>query len=92
MGDLFHLCSDLNKSCKRSASVGKVALVIFQNKQSFTLSEWGTFLHDPSKKFTDFNEIRREIEAETDRETGSNKGISRRPINLQVHSPHGEFD
>jgi len=50
--------------------------------------EWGTFLHDPKRTFTDFNEIRKEIEAETDRETGSNKGISRRPINLQVHSPH----
>lgn len=29
-----------------------------------------------------------EIEAETDRITGSNKGISNIPINLRVHSPH----
>ena len=53
------------------------------------LSEWGEFLHQKGKKFTDFDEIRREIEAETDRMTGSNKGISDIPINLRVFSPHG---
>ena len=38
--------------------------------------EWGEFLHLPGKKFFDFDEIRREIIRETDRVTGSNKGIS----------------
>lgn len=33
--------------------------------------------------------VRKEIEAETDRVTGSNKGISNIPINLRVYSPHG---
>lgn len=37
----------------------------------------------------DFDEVRSEIEAETDRITGSNKGISPVPINLRVFSPHG---
>lgn len=32
-----------------------------------------------------------EIEAETDRVTGSNKGISPVPISLRVYSPHGEY-
>ena len=32
--------------------------------------------------------VRTEIEAETDRATGSNKGISSAPINLCVYSPH----
>merc|ERR1712223_659323 len=41
-----------------------------------------------AKKFMSFTEIRQEIEAETDRVTGSNKGISNLPINLRVHSPH----
>uniref|UniRef100_H2YZS2 dynamin GTPase n=1 Tax=Ciona savignyi TaxID=51511 RepID=H2YZS2_CIOSA len=50
--------------------------------------EWGEFLHCKGKKFTDFAEIRQEIEEETDRMTGSNKGISAIPINLRVHSPH----
>jgi dynamin 1-like protein len=49
--------------------------------------EWGEFLHKPGKEFTSFDEIRAEIEAETDRLTGSNKGISNKPINLKVFSP-----
>ncbi|CAL8138750.1 unnamed protein product [Orchesella dallaii] len=52
------------------------------------VAEWGEFLHCKGKKFMDFNEIRQEIEAETDRATGSNKGISNLPINLRVYSPH----
>ena len=49
--------------------------------------EWGEFLHCKGRKFTNFEEIRAEIEAETDRATGQNKGISPIPINLRVHSP-----
>ncbi|XP_069465254.1 dynamin-1 isoform X4 [Ambystoma mexicanum] len=51
-------------------------------------TEYGEFLHCKGKKFTDFEEIRQEIEAETDRVTGSNKGISPVPINLRVYSPN----
>ncbi|XP_061460019.1 dynamin-1 isoform X6 [Rhineura floridana] len=51
-------------------------------------TEHGEFLHCKGKKFTDFDEIRQEIESETDRATGSNKGISPIPINLRVYSPH----
>ncbi|XP_041032950.1 dynamin-3 isoform X9 [Carcharodon carcharias] len=51
-------------------------------------TEHAEFLHCKGKKFTDFDEVRQEIEAETDRVTGSNKGISSIPINLRVHSPH----
>ncbi|XP_022175369.1 dynamin isoform X1 [Myzus persicae] len=50
--------------------------------------EYGEFLHCKGKKFSDFDEIRREIENETDRMTGSNKGISNIPINLRVYSPN----
>ncbi|XP_027849214.2 dynamin-like isoform X4 [Aphis gossypii] len=50
--------------------------------------EYGEFLHCKGKKFADFDEIRREIESETDRMTGSNKGISNIPINLRVYSPN----
>uniref|UniRef100_A0A674GWI4 Dynamin-1 n=1 Tax=Taeniopygia guttata TaxID=59729 RepID=A0A674GWI4_TAEGU len=53
-------------------------------------TEYGEFLHCKGKKFTDFEEVRLEIEAETDRVTGSNKGISPVPINLRVYSPHGQ--
>uniref|UniRef100_A0A8C1UZG5 dynamin GTPase n=1 Tax=Cyprinus carpio TaxID=7962 RepID=A0A8C1UZG5_CYPCA len=51
-------------------------------------AEWAEFLHCKGKKFTDFDEVRQEIEAETDRVTGANKGISPIPINLRVYSPH----
>ena len=42
--------------------------------------------------FTDFNMVRKEIEDETDRVTGANKGISNIPINLRVYSPHGKSE
>uniref|UniRef100_A0A3P8YBT7 dynamin GTPase n=1 Tax=Esox lucius TaxID=8010 RepID=A0A3P8YBT7_ESOLU len=51
-------------------------------------TEYAEFLHCKGKKFTDFDEVRAEIEAETDRITGQNKGISPVPINLRVYSPH----
>ncbi|KAG6381798.1 Dynamin central region-domain-containing protein [Boletus reticuloceps] len=50
-------------------------------------TEWGQFLHI-DKRFTDFNEIRREIEQETYRVAGQNKGISRLPISLRIYSPN----
>ncbi|XP_073717326.1 dynamin-1a isoform X4 [Misgurnus anguillicaudatus] len=60
--------------------------LILQLVQSPT--EYAEFLHCKGKKFTDFDEVRQEIEAETDRITGQNKGISPVPINLRVYSPH----
>ncbi|THD18669.1 Dynamin-1 [Fasciola hepatica] len=54
-------------------------------------SEYAEFLHLKNKQFTNFDEVRKEIEAETDRITGVNKGISNLPINLRVYSPNGEL-
>ncbi|PCH36453.1 hypothetical protein WOLCODRAFT_140459 [Wolfiporia cocos MD-104 SS10] len=51
-----------------------------------TYTEWGQFLHI-DKRFTDFDEIRREIEQETFRVAGQNKGISKLPIHLRIYSP-----
>ncbi|RVE75602.1 hypothetical protein OJAV_G00000230 [Oryzias javanicus] len=51
-------------------------------------TEHAEFLHCKGRKFVDFEEVRMEIEAETDRVTGSNKGISPIPINLRVYSPN----
>lgn len=50
--------------------------------------EWGKFLHTKNKLYTNFDEIRHEIEAETDRVSGINKGISDDPIHLKIFSPH----
>ncbi|CAJ1055025.1 dynamin-1-like protein isoform X2 [Xyrichtys novacula] len=38
--------------------------------------------------YTDFDEIRQEIENETERISGNNKGISDEPIHLKIFSPH----
>jgi len=51
-------------------------------------TEYGEFLHCKGQKFMDFPAIMKEIEDETDRVTGGNKGISNLPINLRVYSPH----
>ncbi|KAF8997828.1 dynamin protein dnm1 [Cyathus striatus] len=50
-------------------------------------SEWAQFLHI-DKRFTDFNEIRKEIEQETFRVAGQNKGVSKLPISLRIYSPN----
>eukprot|EP00049_Salpingoeca_infusionum_P025257 m.18397 g.18397 ORF g.18397 m.18397 type:complete len:829 (-) comp7819_c0_seq1:334-2820(-) len=49
--------------------------------------EYGEFLHCRGHKFTNFDDIRQEIEDETERSCPG-KGISSHPINLRVHSPH----
>jgi dynamin 1-like protein len=49
--------------------------------------EWGEFLHLPGKKYYDFSDIRKEIAEETNRLTGSNKGVDHTPINLKIYSP-----
>ncbi|KAL6858548.1 dynamin-like protein [Trichoderma novae-zelandiae] len=51
-------------------------------------SEWAEFHHLPSRRFNDFIDVKREIENETARVAGTNKGINRQPINLKIYSPH----
>ncbi|KAK1264101.1 Dynamin-related protein 3A [Acorus gramineus] len=50
--------------------------------------EWGEFLHLPGKMITDFQKIREEIQSETDREAGGNKGVSDKQIRLKIFSPN----
>jgi replication fork clamp-binding protein CrfC len=52
------------------------------------VEEWGVFGHRPDVKFTDFRQIRDEITRETDRLTGTNKGVSTIPISLKIYSPN----
>jgi hypothetical protein len=54
-------------------------------------AEYAEFLHKKGQKYVDFEAVRKEIEDETDRVTGVNKGISPVPINLRVFSPNGLF-
>lgn len=50
------------------------------------MDDWGVFLHTKNKIYKDFDEIRKEIEEETDRKAGANKGICPEPINLKIYS------
>lgn len=49
-------------------------------------SDWAVFEHKPNQIFSDFEKVRQEVEDETYRVTGSNKGISTIPINLKIYS------
>ncbi|XP_059061851.1 dynamin-1-like protein isoform X3 [Achroia grisella] len=53
---------------------------------TINLEEWGKFLHTKEKVYTDFDTIRQEIERETDRMAGNNKGICPEPISLKIFS------
>ena len=50
--------------------------------------EWGEFLHQKGKVYTDFEAIRQEIDAETHRSCGGGVSVSPNPINLHVTSPN----
>ena len=50
------------------------------------LEEWGKFLHTKDKVYTDADAIRREIDAETERMAGDDKGICPEPISLKYFS------
>lgn len=80
---LSHLSDD--SSANRSDSESHTSTL---NQSYSGDGEWGEFLHIPGRKFYDFRDIRREIEAETNRIAGGNKGINRLPINLKIFSPH----
>jgi len=55
-------------------------------KGTIDLEEWAEFLHSKDKIFTDWDEVRKEIENETDRMAGANKGICPEPISLRFYS------
>ncbi|CAJ0958070.1 unnamed protein product, partial [Mesorhabditis belari] len=51
-------------------------------------TEFARFQHKEDKIFTDFDQVRKEIDDETMRITNGSKNISSTPITLEVHSPH----
>ncbi|CAK8685580.1 unnamed protein product [Clavelina lepadiformis] len=50
--------------------------------------EWVKFLHTKDKIYYDFEKVKLEIERETERLSGVNKGICPDPIHLKIFSPH----
>ncbi|KAJ8444708.1 hypothetical protein Cgig2_030382 [Carnegiea gigantea] len=62
--------------------------------------EWAEFMHLPRRRIADFGmkfifdllaNVRKEIQDETDRETGRTKAISSVPIHLSIYSPNGNW-
>ncbi|KAL8434154.1 hypothetical protein ACSSS7_003336 [Eimeria intestinalis] len=70
-----------------SARLLRLLLVQLQHTPG-TSEEWGEFSHSPGHRFTDFSQIRREIERETERVIGRSKNVSPIPICLKISSPH----
>ncbi|KAK9207791.1 hypothetical protein WN944_000138 [Citrus x changshan-huyou] len=50
--------------------------------------EWAEFRHLPGKRFFDFTKVCQEIMAETNKEAGSNRGVSEKQIGLKISSPN----
>lgn len=73
--------------CTRRPLVLQLIQLVRRPDDKSEVMEWGEFLHTPGKRFTDFSLIRKEILAETERELGSNKGISDKQIRLKIFSP-----
>ncbi|XP_069183294.1 dynamin-1-like protein isoform X10 [Procambarus clarkii] len=57
-----------------------------QEAGTLELNEWAQFLHIKDKIFTNFDEVREEIDSETARIAGRNKGICNEPIRLRIFS------
>ncbi|KAF9685938.1 hypothetical protein SADUNF_Sadunf03G0106500 [Salix dunnii] len=71
-----------------SGIVTRRPLVLQLHKIDEGSREYAEFLHLPRKRFTDFAAVRREIQDETDRETGRTRQISSVPIHLSIYSPN----
>ncbi|CAN1173769.1 Phragmoplastin DRP1E [Linum perenne] len=52
------------------------------------VDDYAEFLHLPKKRFTDFSMVRKEIQVETDKMTGTGRQISPSPIHLTIYSPN----
>lgn len=61
-------------------------MYLFFISGTLSLEIWAKFNHIKGKIFKDFDDVRKEIENETERIAGQNKGISAEPITLQVFS------
>ncbi|CAJ0946279.1 unnamed protein product, partial [Mesorhabditis belari] len=57
-----------------------------EEKRKGREGDWAQFEHTNAKIFEDFELVRKEIADETDRSTGTNKGIDDMPISLKIFS------
>ena len=62
-------------------------LIIQITQDPLSTDSWASFLHQPEKRYIDFDEVRDEIVAETIRLCGNSKNILSDPITLKIFSP-----
>ncbi|GLJ04639.1 hypothetical protein SUGI_0000400 [Cryptomeria japonica] len=74
--------------CTRRPLVLQLVQIPLPEDDELDYEEWGEFSHLPGQRFTDFSTIRHEIQIETEREAGANKGISDKQIRLIFFSPY----
>ncbi|CAL1376072.1 unnamed protein product [Linum trigynum] len=71
-----------------SGIVTRRPLVLQLHKAEPRVEDYAEFLHLPKQRFTDFSMVRKEIQDETDKMTGTNRRISPVPIHLTIYSPN----
>ncbi|CAI0418316.1 unnamed protein product [Linum tenue] len=71
-----------------SGIVTRRPLVLQLHKTEPRVEDYAEFLHLPKQRFTDFSMVRKEIQDETDKMTGTNRRISPVPIHLTIYSPN----
>ncbi|KAJ0094925.1 hypothetical protein Patl1_16155 [Pistacia atlantica] len=74
-----------------SGIIKRRPLILQLQKSDKGSREYAKFLHLPRKRFTDFAAVKKEIQDETNRETGRNKQISSVPIHLSIYSSKGNY-
>eukprot|EP00842_Homolaphlyctis_polyrhiza_P005172 jgi/Hompol1/5656/HPOL_004634-RA len=87
-GQVGGIAAASDKASADGAAASQPTADAFKSATGGDEDEWGEFLHLPGKRFTNFSEIRDEIERETERTTGKNAGVSPAPINLRIYSPN----
>lgn len=65
-----------------SGIVTRRPLILQLNRLDAGSEEYAEFLHKPGFHFTNFDQVRQEIDAETERKAGHNKGVSVRETTL----------
>jgi replication fork clamp-binding protein CrfC len=60
--------------------------IIQLNYTAYAERAWAEFSHRPGEKYFDFTKVKEEIEVDTDRRAGKNKGISPEPIIVKIFS------
>ncbi len=68
--------------------LNRIASADLEDKKDAHAREYAIFGHNPKEVYEDFAAVRQEIENQTLRIAGENKGVSKEPILLKIFSPY----